>query len=203
MLDSTLRPVKDRLLLPAARSPLGRLHPMLLSAIGLAASLGAAVAAWRALPLVAVMLFLLGRVADGLDGLVARRSGRATDVGGLIDFAADTIGYAAIPLGVAFGADERDLWIATAVLLATFYVNVASLGYISTLIEKGRIPTNGRSSPTSAVLPRGLIEGTETIVFFTVALAWPEAAPVVWWIMAVAVAATVVERTRWAVRTLP
>ncbi|WP_040492905.1 CDP-alcohol phosphatidyltransferase family protein [Ilumatobacter nonamiensis] len=202
MLDSALRPVKDRLLAPFARSPVTLLHPAGISAIGLGFGLGAAIAAWQQLPALAVVLWLTGRLADGLDGIVARETDRSTDAGGLIDFVFDTLAYAAIPLGLAFGADDRATWIATAVVLASFYVNAVSLGYIAALLEKRALGAAARGEPTSATLPRGLIEGTETIVFFTIALAFPDAAATVWWVMAVAVVVTALERVRWAIRLL-
>ncbi|MGA9277676.1 CDP-alcohol phosphatidyltransferase family protein, partial [Ilumatobacter sp.] len=138
----------------------------------------------------------------GLDGSVARAGGRATDVGGLIDFVFDTVAYAAIPLGLAFGIDERATWIATAVLLASFYVNSVSLGYVAALLEKRDLVASAEGRPTSATLPRGLVEGTETIIVFTLALAIPDAATTIWWIMAAAVLVTAFERVRWAARTL-
>lgn len=202
MLDSMLRPLKDRLLSPAARTPIVRVHPLLITAVGLGLTLAAAVAAWQRLPALAVVLWLLGRLADGLDGPVARASGRTSDIGGLIDFVVDTIGYAAIPLGLAFGMDERATWIATAVLLATFYLNAVSLGYVAALMEKRSSGAEPEGRTTSAPLPRGVIEGTETIAFFTVALAWPDAATTIWWLMAAAVVVTALERVRWASREL-
>jgi phosphatidylglycerophosphate synthase len=201
MLDSLLRPAKDRMLSVVVRTRIGRIHPLLISLAGLALSLGAAVAAWQLLPLLAVALWLLGRVADGLDGLVARTTGRSSDIGGLVDFVVDTLGYAAIPLGLAFGVDERGIWIATAVLLATFYVNAVSLGYVAALLEK-RAGGAAAGQTTSVTLPRGLVEGTETIVFFTVALAVPEIATAVWWVMSAAVLTTALERVRWAARVM-
>lgn len=199
MLDSALRPVKDRLLAPLIGTRLGRVSPTLISAIGLVLTLAAAVAAWQQLTVIAVALWLAGRLADGIDGLVARASGRATDVGGLLDFVFDTIGYASIPLGLAFGLDTRTLWIATAVVLASFYLNAVSLGYVSALIEKR---DQHGSSATSVVLPRGLVEGSETMVFFTAALALPDASPIIWSVMAAAVIVTAIERVRWATRSL-
>jgi len=202
MLDSMLRPAKDRLLAPLTRTPIGRLPPLAISAFGLAASLAAAVAAWQAIPALAVTLWLIGRLADGLDGAVARMSGRSSDVGGLLDFVFDTIGYAVIPLGLAFGIDDRGTWIATAALLAAFYLNAVSLGYVAALLEKRALGAAAQGQPTSAVLPRGLVEGTETIVFFTLALAFTGATSTIWWVMAAAVFLTSIERVRWAIGTL-
>lgn len=198
MFDATLRTHKDRVLAPMTVR-LGGVPPLVLSVGGLLASLGAAVAAWRTETVAAVALWLLGRLLDGLDGAVARRSGRASDLGGLTDIVLDTIAYSAIPLGLAAAADERGAWIATAFLLATFYVNAVSWAYLSALLAARG---SERSGPTSAPMPRGLVEGAETIMFFTLALAVPAWATTVWWIMSAAVAVTIVERLWWATRRL-
>lgn len=198
MLDATLRPVKDRVLSPLVRTPLGNVHPTVLSTIGLALTLGAAVAASQRVAAAAVVLWLLGRVADGLDGLAAREKGRSSDVGGLVDFVFDTIGYASIPIGLAVGIDTRTGWIVTAVLLASFYLNAVSLGHVAALLEKRGRGARMRGESTSATMPRGLVEGTETIVFFSLALALIDTAPVIWSVMATLVVITALERVRWA-----
>lgn len=197
MLDSTLRPVKDRLLAPVASGPVGRVPVAAITLLGLACTLAGAAAAWRGMVVSSVVLWLLGRLFDGLDGAVARSSGQQSDAGGLFDFVADSIGYAAIPLGIAAGVDDRATWIATAVVLATFYVNAVSLGQVAALIEKRAVVERG---VTSVVMPRGLVEGTETIVVFTLALAFPDSAAIIWWVFAAAVAVTIAERLRWASR---
>lgn len=202
MLDSALRPIKDRLLSPLARTPIVRVHPTVISLIGLGFGLGAAVAASQRLAAVAVVSWLVGRLADGLDGLAARTSGRESDLGGLLDFTFDTIAYAAVPIGVAFGLDSRSGWIVTVVLLASFYLNSVSLGYVAALLEKRGLDAAGQRRSTSAVLPRGLVEGTETIVFFTLALAFLDASAWIWSVMAALVTITALERVRWAAREL-
>lgn len=199
MLDSVLRPVKDRYLGPVVAGPVGRLHPMVMSGLSLLTAIGAGVAASQRLAFVAVALWLLSRIADGLDGAVARARGTASDLGGFVDIVFDTIGYAAVPLGVAAGIDTRAGWIVTAVLLATFYVNAVSWTYIAAVLEK-RGPTG---AVTSVVMPRGLVEGTETIVFFALALAVPSIAVWVFGVMAAAVAITVIERLWWSRSVLP
>lgn len=203
MLDSALRPVKDRLLAPLTKTAIVRVHPTVISVVGLLLSLGAAVAASQRLVVVAVIAWLAGRLADGLDGLAARSSGRESDLGGLLDFTFDTIGYAVIPIGVAFGVDTRAGWIVTAVLLAAFYLNSVSLGYVAALLEKRGLDAATQRRATSAVLPRGLVEGTETIVFFTLSLAFIDASPWIWSVMAGLVTLTAVERVRWAAKGLP
>jgi phosphatidylglycerophosphate synthase len=198
MLDSALRPVKDRALAPLVRTPLGRLHPTVISAAAMVLSIWAAVAAWHGAPALAVGLWLVGRVGDGIDGLSARASDRTSDLGGLADIVFDTVGYAAIPIGVAAGVDSTAAWVASAVLLATFYLNSVSWGYMSALLEKRGRGSTTTGQPTSAAIPRGLIEGTETIIFFSVALAFPCTASVVFRVIAAAVVVTAFERLIWA-----
>jgi phosphatidylglycerophosphate synthase len=198
MLDERLRPAKDRVIAPLTSGPLASVPPVVLSLTALAAAVGAAVAAWRELAVVAVGLWLLSRLADGLDGAVARHQGTASDGGGLLDIVADTVGYAVIPIGIAAAIDTKAAWITVAVLLATFYVNAVSWTYLAALLEKRSRGAVATGASTSTVMPRGLVEGTETIVFFTVALAWPGGAVGVLAVMAAAVIVTIMERLWWA-----
>ena len=100
MLDRYLRPLID--------PPLNRLGRGLawagiganaVTLAGLLLGLGAAGAiAWGA-PLVALGLILASRLADGLDGAVARAT-RLSDLGGFLDIVADFVFYAAVVLGL-------------------------------------------------------------------------------------------------------
>ncbi|MEP4649317.1 MAG: CDP-alcohol phosphatidyltransferase family protein, partial [Ilumatobacter sp.] len=74
--------------------------------------------------------------------------------------------------------------------------------YVAALLEKRGLDAATQRRATSAVLPRGLVEGTETIVFFTLALAFIDASPWIWSVMAALVTVTALERVRWAAREL-
>ena len=161
--------------------------------------LGAAVAAARGASLLALALWLANRFLDGLDGTLARTRDQQTDRGAYLDILMDFLVYAAIPLGLAVHADERITWIATAVLLASFYVNTISWTYLSALRE-ARGARDARF--TSVTMPGGLIEGSETIVLYAVMLAAPSSLPVLMWLMAAAVGITILQRVHWAVRYL-
>ncbi|MEY4697645.1 MAG: hypothetical protein RIT14_2073 [Pseudomonadota bacterium] len=141
-----------------------------LAAAGLIAAGGPAV--WALLPL------LLGRVADGLDGAVAR-AGRKSDFGGYLDIVCDFIFYAAIPLAFALRDPAADA-AAAAFLLASFYVNGASfLGY-AILAEKHGMESAARGEK-SLYFTAGLLEGTETIALFVLFCLWPAGfAPLAW-----------------------
>ena len=200
VLDERLRPLREQLVAPVVTSPIGRVPPAALSALGLVSALGAAAAAAGELVVASAALWLFSRVCDALDGPVARARGLSSELGSVIDIVADTIGYAAIPIGIAIAADDGTTWLATAVLLASFYVNSMSLGYVAALLERrhARRP----DALTSLAVPHGLIEGAETIVAFTLALAFPDAAATIWWVFAVLVFITAADRIVRTARTV-
>jgi phosphatidylglycerophosphate synthase len=145
---------------------------------GLGLGLGAAALIALGAPLLALVPLLLGRLADGLDGAVARAT-RKTDFGGYFDIAADFLFYGAIPLAFVI-LDPAANGVAGAFLLFTFYVNGASfLGY-AILAEKRQMTTQARGAK-SLYFTGGLLEGTETIAFFVALCLLPGwFAPLAW-----------------------
>lgn len=136
-------------------------------AIGLAAAVLIAVGQFW----VGLVLILVSRLADGLDGAVARAT-RKTDFGGYLDIVADFLFYGAIPLGFAI-ADPGANAIGAGILLVSFYFNGASfLGY-AVLAERHGLNTN-RSGEKTLFYADGLMEGTETILFFIAFCIWPQ-----------------------------
>lgn len=202
MIDRELRPVTGRVLDPLARRVPTAVTPLALSVTAAGVGLSAAVAAGLGLVALAVAAWWVSRLLDGLDGAVARQRGVAGDLGGYLDLLLDTVVYAAVPLGVAAHVDERGGWIAVAVLIAAFYVNAVSWAVLSALSEKRARGAAATGERTSVTMPRGLVEGTETIVLFTAMLALPDVAVELFWFMAAAVALGVVGRLPAAVRLL-
>lgn len=179
MLDRHLRPLIDPPLNALGRA-LARagIHPDLVTLVGLLLGLMAAVAIARGAPLSGLGLILLSRLADGLDGAVARAT-RPSDLGSYYDILADFLFYAAIPLGFVW-ADPAANAVAGAALLAAFYVNGASfLGYAILAAKRGlSTEVRGRKSWYHS---GGLLEGSETILFFVLFCFWPGAfAPLAW-----------------------
>jgi phosphatidylglycerophosphate synthase len=178
------------------------LSPTLLTTLSFVLCVGAGVAAWRELWWIAVGSWLVGRTLDGLDGTMARACASASDTGGYADILLDTIGYAAVPLGIAFAANDIATWQVVAVLLATFYANAVSWLMLSALLEKNAAGASTRGEQTSITMPVALIEGTETIVFFTVALAIASVARTVFIVMAIGVIINIFQRSADARRLL-
>ena len=147
---------------------------------------------WALLPLLA------SRVADGLDGAVARARGKS-DFGGYLDIVCDFIFYAAIPMAFVL-RDPAANGVAGAFLLASFYVNGATfLGY-AVLAEKRGMQTRARGEK-SLYFTAGLLEGTETIGFFVLLCLLPHwFAPLAWGFGGLCVV-TALARVGLAVRT--
>ncbi len=145
---------------------------------GLALGLGAALVLALGLPgWAAIVLLLAGRVADGLDGAVARASA-STDLGGFLDILCDFVFYGALPL--AFALRDPASALPAVFLLFSFYVNAASFLGFAILAEKRGIKTSAQGQK-SLYYSAGLMEGTETILFFAAMCVWPGAfAPLAW-----------------------
>lgn len=180
MFDSALRRLIDPPLNRAGRALAQRgilADHVTLAGLGLgllaALMLAADLPAWLALVPVAA-----SRIADGLDGAIARAT-RKTDFGGYLDIACDFAFYGAIPLAFVI-RDPAANAIAGAFLLFAFYVNAASfLGYAVMAEKRGmRSRAQGEKSLFYAA---GLLEGTETIAFFVALCLWPQHfAPLAW-----------------------
>jgi phosphatidylglycerophosphate synthase len=122
--------------------------------LGLAAAGAAADARWGA----ALVLWLVSRLADGLDGPVARHRGGGSDRGGFFDIVADFTVYGAFVVGCAIG--QPDARLALLVLLLTYYVNGTAFLAFSAVVAR-RAQTTGLEDERTLVFTRGLTEGTE------------------------------------------
>jgi phosphatidylglycerophosphate synthase len=120
----------------------------------------------------AALPLLASRVADGLDGAVARVRGK-TDFGGYLDIVCDFVFYAAIPMAFVL-RDPAANAVAGAFLLASFYVNGTTFLGFAILAEKRGMETRSRGEK-SLYFTAGLLEGTETIGFFVILCLFPGA----------------------------
>lgn len=126
----------------------------------------------------AALPMLASRVADGLDGAVARARGK-TDFGGYLDIVCDFVFYAAIPMAFVL-RDPGVNAVAGAFLLASFYVNGTTFLGFAVLAERRGMETRARGEK-SLYFTAGLLEGTETIGFFLILCLVPWAfAPLAW-----------------------
>lgn len=164
MLDGWVRRRIDPSLDRLGRSLAGAgISADVLTLLGLGAGLGGALMIALRLDGAALLLFILNRLFDGLDGAVARAA-RRTDRGGFLDIVSDFAVYGAVPL--AFALREPDGFaVPAAVLLFAFYVNGASFLALAAVAAKRGMTASSRGVK-SIYYTAGLMEGTETILFF-------------------------------------
>lgn len=193
MFDVKLLPLAHRLLQPLGRALLAanvRADYITLAgfAIGLLACTAAAFGAfgWALLGLLA------NRLADGLDGVVARLD-TPTDRGAFIDIALDFMFYALFPVAFALH-DPAANALPAAVLVGTFMGTGSSFLAFSIIAEKRGLAA--RDYPSKGIYYLGgLTEGAETIAVFVAFCLFPSAFPMLAWIYATLCAVTTL--TRW------
>lgn len=169
----------DRYIRPAIEPPLAQAGGVLAragvsaNAVTVAGLLLGLTAAWcitSGAVLAALALIVVSRLADGLDGAVARAT-RPSDFGGYLDISSDFLFYGAVPM--AFVAmDPAANGLAGAFLLLSFYFNGATFLGFAVLAEKKAMRTDVRGAK-SLYFTGGLLEGSETIAFFLLLCLYP------------------------------
>ena len=119
----------------------------------------------------ALVLFLLNRLADGLDGAVARRT-KLSDRGGFLDIVLDFLVYAGMVFGFAVADPEANA-LAAAFLLFSFMGTGSSFLAFAIMAAKRGITTERRGRKSFYYLG-GLAEGAETMLFLVMACLRPD-----------------------------
>ena len=125
-------------------------------------------AEWYGLALAAI---LINRLADGLDGAVARHT-TLTDFGGYLDIVCDFIVYAGVAFGFALARPENA--VSAAFLILSFVGTGTSFLAFAILAAKRGLASEARGRKSLYYLG-GLTEGTETIAFFVAFCLFPSA----------------------------
>ncbi|HCD20376.1 MAG TPA: CDP-alcohol phosphatidyltransferase [Alphaproteobacteria bacterium] len=178
MLDSTLRPFVDRALGPPARL-LVRLGVTanMVTWVGFAIGMGAAAAIAAGWFAAGIVMILVNRICDGLDGAVARAS-QPSDAGGFLDITLDFIFYSAVPFGLALADPGHAL--AAAFLIFSFVGTGSSFLAYAIIAQKRGISTEARGKKGFFYLG-GLTEGGETIIFLVIVVLFPQVfVPLAW-----------------------
>ena len=118
---------------------------------------------------IALALILANRLADGLDGAVARATG-PSDLGGYLDIVLDFIFYSAVVFGVALGRPEEAVF--AAFLIFSFIGTGASFLAYAIIAAKRGSTTEARGRKSIFYLG-GLTEGAETIACFVAICLFP------------------------------
>ncbi len=197
MLDARLRPLIDPPL-----NALGRVLAELgvtanaITSIGIALGIGAGAALAQGQFTLALVVIIVNRLLDGLDGPVARITG-PTDFGGYLDIVADFLFYLAVPLGFGLAAPQN--LIPALVLACCFgFTGISFLAFATLAAKRGLETTaHGRKS---FFYSTGIAEGTETIIVFILCCLWPAHFPTIALAYAGLCILTVIQRTAaaWA-----
>lgn len=194
--------MKDRVLGPLAQAA-GPIVPAgVITASALVVGVAAALLASRGAYGAALACWLLNRILDGLDGAVARVRGSASDRGGYFDLLADFLVYALLPIGLASGSREPGVFVAAACLLAAFYINTMTWMYISAVLERRGAGARARGEQTTIAMPEAIIGGTETIIFYSAFLLFPQHIRTLLFLMAALTLLGAAQRTLWVARRL-
>ena len=132
-------------------------------------------------PLWAILCILGNRLADGLDGTIARRT-QPTDRGAFLDIALDFLFYSSIPLAFAL-ADPAVNGLAAAVLIYSF-VGTGSTFLAFAIIAAKRKLTSTDYPNKGFYYLGGLTEATETIIVFLAMCLFPGWFPVLAYVFA-------------------
>lgn len=193
MIDALIQPLQSRILrrpalLLARRGIRADTVTLAGFAVGLLAALTLALGANG----LALICLAINRVADGLDGAVARIQG-PSERGAFLDIALDFAFYALFPLGFALADPSRNA-LPAAVLIAAFVGTGSSfLAFASVAARSGR---RSAEFPAKGIYYLGgLTEGAETIAVFAAMCLWPAAFPAIAY--AFAAACWVTTLSRW------
>ena len=192
MIDAALLPMQRAVLAGPAQVLAARgVGADQVTLVGFALGLLALPALWAGLWPLALVLILLNRLADGLDGAIARIVG-PTDRGAFLDIALDFLFYALVPLGFALADPARNA-LPAAVLIAAFVGTGSSfLAFASIAAKRG---LQAGAYPAKGIYYLGgLTEGGETIAVFVAMCLWPAAFPALALLFAAACLLTTLSR---------
>lgn len=144
-----------------------------------------------------IALWLVSRLLDGYDGMIARFTPGDASFGGYLDITLDMLAYSAMAIGfaVAMPADIV-LWM---VVLAGYVLAITSTLALSSLAEQADRQLGG---DRSIQFTRGLAEGGETTIVYVVIALAPSVSRYVLVVWIAMLAITVVQRTTLARRLL-
>ena len=134
------------------------------TAIGCLIGIAAAFAIAHGQFFIGLALIFANRIADGLDGSLARLNG-TSEFGGYLDSLADYVFYVAVPIGFA-AASPVNVWPAL-ILVSSFTLTAVSFLALAAILARRGVNDQGHGEK-AFIYSTGLMEGGETIAFFIV-----------------------------------
>lgn len=128
-----------------------------------------------------LLLILLNRLGDGLDGPLARMTG-PTDRGAFLDITLDFIFYSAVIAGFALAEPAKNALPATILIFSFIGTSSTFLAYA--IMAERRSITNLKLPQKGFYYLGGIAEGTETILFLILFCLFPSLFSLFAWIFA-------------------
>lgn len=200
MIDDVVRASFARIAAPVARA-LGRtgLTPDAVSWMGFACALLAMLAVVHDRRTLAVAAWIASRLSDGMDGVLARETGRRSAFGGYLDITLDMAAYTGVVL--AFALRTPEAWLVFTAVLGAYVLNITTtLALAAVAAEADRTVGEGNRS---LQFTRGLAEAGETHLTYALWLYLPAHVVPIGWAWCALVLASVAHRTWRAWRVLP
>ena len=141
------------------------------------------------LNIVALVLWFLNRLFDGLDGEVARLRGESSEFGAFVDIVADFFVYGGFL--VALAVQHPDARLALVALFFAYYLNGTVFLALSGILERLK---RERLTERGLHFRRSVTEGFETIVAGTLFLLLPDHVSIIAWTFAAMVFISAVQR---------
>ena len=141
------------------------------------------------LNIVALVLWFLNRLFDGLDGEVARLRGESSEFGAFVDIVADFFVYGGFL--VALAVQHPDARLALVALFFAYYLNGTVFLALSGILERLK---RERLTERGLHFRRSVTEGFETILAGTLFLLLPYHVSIIAWIFATMVFISAAQR---------
>lgn len=134
-------------------------------------------------PLLSLAFWWSGRIFDGLDGMVARASGKQSFRGGFLDINLDMAAYSFVALAFLLRSQDYLIWGAILIGYVLCITSALSLGEIEKTQDK-----------RSLRLASGLAEAGETGIFYSLMWLFPAQGKIWSWVWIGILAITIISR---------
>ncbi len=191
MIDNPFREFLDKISSPLVHSyqRLG-LAPNQLSIGGLLLAILAAVFTANGWIWWALIIWWLGRLLDGTDGIYARKTGQSSDLGAYLDILCDMAAYSIMVVGFYFlYPDLTVYWLVIIILYTLCITSTLTLGIIEE--KRALTPRDNRGLRMGA----GLAEAGETGISYSLFLLLPSIIQWLVWIWIAILTITIISRT--------
>jgi len=200
MFDLQLRKLQERLFVPFAKLVGTVASPNQITFFAFLVGLLCCLSCYLGHNYLALGLFLLNRCIDALDGGVARLTEQQSDFGAHFDIITDFTLYALIPISMNLNSPGNPNILC--ILLATYYLNSASIFHLSSLLEKRKAGAALRNETTSITMPYGIVEGFETYLVYALLMLFPGYKNELYIVFSNTVFLNILYRCVWAYREL-